>query len=455
MLHRSTKVRIYPTQDQKVILAQHFGCARWWWNYALNLNITTYKETGFGLTQVALNQCLPILKKSTETEWLADCYSQVLQSVTLNLVTAYKNFFAGRGRYPRFKSKKNHQSIGYPQGVKIVENFIKFPGRLGVVTAKLHRPIEGRIKTVTVSVTPSGKYFASILTESKGETPETLTEGKVAGIDLGFTDFAIVNDGQKTSKYANPKYFAKHQRNLARKQAKLARKQKGSKNREKARKLVARVYECLLNARQDYLHKLSRKLVDDNQVIVVENLNVKGMVRNHKLAKAISDVSEKCGLARNAVLGSHCGLGVSPSRANGVSPQVEQFLKTGVSPSGAIFQDSWGMFVNFLSYKLEREGKVLVEIDRWFPSSKTCSNCHYQISELPLNVRMWNCPSCGTHHDRDENAAINIRAEGIRQLWVSGTGTPANGRDVSPKRGRKSVLRQSLTKLEAGAIPLG
>jgi putative transposase len=280
-------------------------------------------------------------------------------------------------------NKKNHQSIQYPQGVKIVENSLKFPGRLGTVKAKLHRSIEGRIKTVTVSVTPSGKYLASILTDVEGEIPEAKTDGKVAGIDLGLTDFAIVHDGQKTSKYANPKHFAKHQRNLARKQAKLARKQKGSKNREKARKLVARVYERLSNVRQDYLHKLSRKLVDDNQVIVVENLNVKGMVLNHKLAKAISDAS-------------------------------------------------WGMFVNFLSYKLEREGKVLVEIDRWFPSSKTCSSCHYQISELPLNVRMWDCPSCGTHHDRDENAAINIRAEGIRQLWVSGTGTSANGRDVSP-----------------------
>ena len=406
LTRRATKVRIYPTKDQKIILAQHFGCARWWWNHALNLNIATYKETGKGLTQVALNKCLPVLKKSPETEWLADCYSQVLQAVTLNLVTAYKNFFASRARYPRFKSKKNHQSIQYPQGVKIIENSLKFPGRLGTVTAKLHRAIEGKIKTVTVSVTPSGKYFASMLTEVEGETPEIRTDGKVAGIDLGLTDFAIVNDGQKTSKYANPKHFAKHQRNLARKKAKLARKQKGGKNREKARKLVARVHERLSNARQDYLHKLSRKLVDDNQVIVVENLNVKGMVRNHKLAKAISDVS-------------------------------------------------WGTFVNFLSYKLEQEGKVLVEIDRWFPSSKTCSNCHYQISELPLNVRMWDCPNCKTHHDRDENAAINIRAEGIRQLWVSGTGTPANGGNVSPKRGRKSVLRQSPVKLEASALPAG
>jgi len=218
-------------------------------------------------------------------------------------------------------------------------------------------------------MTPSGKYYASVLTELEGDKPVASTDGKVAGIDLGLKDFAVVNDGIRTSKYPNLKHLAKHERNLKRKQQKLARKEKGSKSRNKARKLAARVYERISNVRQDYLHKLSRKLVDDNQVIVVENLHVKGMVCNHTLAKAISDVG-------------------------------------------------WGMFVNFLHYKLDREGKVLVEIDRWFPSSKLCSNCHYQVSEMPLDVRAWTCPSCGTHHDRDANASINIRAEGIRMLSV-------------------------------------
>ena len=253
-------------------------------------------------------------------------------------------------------------------------------------------------------MTPSGKYYAAILTELEGDKPKNSTEGKVAGIDLGLKDFAIVNNGIKTSKFANPKHLAKHERNLKRKQQKLVRKIKGSNSRNKARKLVARVYERVSNVRQDYLHKLSRKLVDDNQVIVVESLNTKGMVRNHKLAKAISDVG-------------------------------------------------WGMFVNFLSYKLDREGKVLVEIDRWFPSSKLCSNCHYQIGEMPLDVRFWTCPSCGTHHDRDGNAATNIRAEGIRMLSVLGTRTAADGGDVRPKLGRKSKLRHSPVKSEARAIP--
>jgi putative transposase len=198
-------------------------------------------------------------------------------------VTAYRNFFEGRAKYPRFKAKKNRQSIQYPQSVKVVDNCLKFPGRVGIIKAKLHRSIEGKIKTVTVSMTPSGKYYDSVLLEPEGDNPAPSTEGKVAGID-GLKDFAIVNDGVKTSKYANPKHLAKHERNLKRKQQKLARKQKGSNSRNQARKLVARVHERVSNVRQDYLHKLSRKLVDDNQVIVVENLNTKGMVRNHNLA---------------------------------------------------------------------------------------------------------------------------------------------------------------------------
>ncbi len=288
MLRRAVKVRLYPTDEQKQILAQHFGCARWWWNYGLNKCIETYKATGKGLSQSGLNSMLPSLKK--EFEWLGECYSQVLQSVSLNLSRAYQNFFEGRAKYPKFKSKHHRQSIQYPQKVQPIGKFLKFPGRLGVIEAKVHRLLDGTIKTVTVSLCPSGKYYASVLMEYKGENPTPSTDGKVIGIDLGIKDFAITHDGEKTSKYANPKHLAKHEKNLARKQRKLARKQKGSQRRKKALKLVARVYERVSNVRHDFLHKLSRKVVDDNQVVVVENLNVKGMVRNHKLAKAISDV---------------------------------------------------------------------------------------------------------------------------------------------------------------------
>ncbi|MCM0591696.1 MAG: RNA-guided endonuclease TnpB family protein [Gloeotrichia echinulata DEX184] len=404
MLRQAVKVRLYPDENQQQILAQHFGCARWWWNYGLNKSIETYKATGKSLSQSALNSMLPGLKK--EFEWLGECYSQVLQSVSLNLSRAYQNFFDGRANYPRFKTRFSRQSVQYPQKVKQVDECLKFPGKLGVVKAKIHRPLDGAIKTVTVSKDPSGKYFASVLLEVEGENPTPIAEGRVIGIDLGVKDFAVTHDGKKTSKYANPKHLAKHEKNLKRKQRKLAKKQKGSNRRSKAKKLVARVYERVSNVRQDYLHKLSRKIVDNNQVVVVENLNVKGMVRNHKLAKAISDIS-------------------------------------------------WGTFVNFLSYKCEKYSKVLIEIDRWFPSSKLCSNCHYQVSELPLDVRTWICPSCGTHHDRDGNAAQNIRAEGIRMLQSSGTGDSASGGDVSPTRGRKSKTRQSPVKLEAHTVPQG
>jgi putative transposase len=398
--HQAVKVRIYPSPSQEQQLAQVFGCSRWWWNYALNKSIETYKETGKSLGQIALNALLPQLKKQEETVWLADCYSQVLQATTLNLVTAYKNFFAGRARFPRFKSKKGKQSVQYPQNVKLLANAIKIPGGIGEVKAKIHRPIEGEIKTVTISKTPTGKYLASILIETEGNNPKVSTEGTVLGIDLGVKDFAVTYNGIKTSKYSNPKHLAKHEKNLKRKQQKLAGKQDGSSSRLRAKKLTAKVYERVSNARQDFLHKLSHKLSNENQVVVIENLHVKGMVQNHNLAKAISD----------------CG---------------------------------WGMFTNFLAYKLERKGGKLVEINRFFPSSKLCSKCFYQIDEMPLGVREWTCPSCKTHHDRDGNAAANIRAEGIRMLQTDGIAVSAGGEEVRPKKGRKSVLRHSSAKPEA------
>jgi putative transposase len=294
VLHKAVKVRVYPTPEQEILLAQHFGCARWWWNYALSQSISTYKETGKGLGRSALNAFLPGLKKAEETSWLSECYSQVLQAVTLNLTTAYKNFFDGRARFPRFKSKHGKQSIQYPQNVKVEKGAVKLPGKIARVKAKIHFQIEGTIKTVTVSKDPSGKYYASILTELDGENPQVSTEGKVVGVDLGLKHFAVVSDGSKVSKFNNPKHLAKHEKNLKRKQQKLAKKLPRSNSRHRYRKVVARVYERVSNSRQDFLHKLSRKLVNENQVVVVENLHVKGMVRNHNLAKAISDADGEC-----------------------------------------------------------------------------------------------------------------------------------------------------------------
>ena len=369
------------------MLAKSFGCARWFWNYALNLCQETYKNTGKGLSRGYIQGLLPALKK--EYEWLKDPYSQCLQVVALNLSTAYKNFFDKRAMLPRFKSKHSRQSIGYPQNVKFDGDYINLP-KIGLVHCRLHRSFEGDIKTVTVSRNPDGKYFVSVLVDDGKANPKSVGVNKAVGIDVGLTHFAITSDG---SKFDNPRYFVKRQRNLKRKQHKLSRKKKGSQNRQKARLAVAKVHSKTARCREDFLHKLSRKIVNENQVIAVENLNVKGMVKNHNLAKAISDVG-------------------------------------------------WGMFYTMLKYKAENEGKTYIEIDRFFPSSKTCHVCLNRVDNLTLDVRAWTCKHCGTHHDRDVNAAINIRNEALRILAL-GTSASACGGDVS-RSGKTSVLLDAI-----------
>ena len=379
---RVVKVRLYPNTQQKQFLEQSFGNCRWLWNYSLNLMNETYKNTGKGLSGYEVKKLIPSLKK--EHEWLKLTYSQCLQQVCLNLGIAFNNFFEKRTKYPKFKSKHDKQSIQYPQNVTVLKNSLKLP-KIGVVKAIIHRPIEGKIKTVTVSKNRCHQYFASVLFEVPQEKPELTTEGKAVGIDVGLTHFAITSDGLK---YDNPKFLNKHERNLKRKQQQLCRKEKGSKNRNKARKKVARVHRKITNSREDFLHKLSRRIVDENQVIVVENLNVKGMMKNHCLAKAIGQVG-------------------------------------------------WGIFMTMLKYKAGNEGKVYQEVDRFFPSSKTCHVCLNQVGSLPLDVREWTCENCQTTHDRDINAAINLRDEGLRIL-TCGTRDQADRQTVSrSNRGRK------------------
>ena len=361
-MYKAYKYRLYPSVEQKEILAQHFGNCRWFYNYALNLSEQTYRETGKGLSRNAIQSLLPSLKK--EYVWLGLCYSQCLQVVALNLSTAYKNFFEKRGGYPCYKSKHRTQSISYPQKVKIEDDYLKFPGKVGKVYCRFTRSFEGTIKTVTISKTTSDKYFASVLVDDGLELPQKSTEGKAIGIDVGITDIAVTSDGEK---FSNPKWMSKHEKNRIRKERKLARKQKGSQRRSKARLLVSKIHNHIANCRLDFLHKLSRRLVDENQVICVENLNVKAMTKNRKLSKAIA-------------------------------------------------QSGWGMFLNFLSYKLEHKGGVLVEVDRFFPSSKMCSNCGHIHKELKLKDREWTCCQCSTHHLRDDNACRNIRTEGMKIL---------------------------------------
>ncbi len=294
---KAIKVRLYPTPEQQVILSKSFGCARWYWNHALNACIQHYQETGKTLKLAVYKGMLPQLKK--EYPWLKeDCYSAVLQCVAINLNKAFTNFFERRSQFPKFKSKQtledsltlryHKQSIQYPQNVTLVGDCLKVP-KIGEIKAVFHREIAGTIKTVTISKTPSDKYFASILCETEDSDSVSaaasqelavarkrasvqVSGDKTLGIDLGLKDFAIVHDGEQVSKYSNPRHLKRHEKNLARKQQKLARKVKGSKTRERFKKLVAKVHEKVSNTRQDFLHKLSRQLVDESQVILACSL---------------------------------------------------------------------------------------------------------------------------------------------------------------------------------------
>ena len=397
-MYKAYKFRIYPTNEQQIALAKAFGCCRWFWNYSLNLCQETYLTTGKGLSRGAIQGLLPSLKK--EYSWLTDAYSQCLQYVALNLSTAYKNFFEKRTGFPRFKSKHGKQSISYPSNVKLDGDYLKLPGKVGLIYCKQDRKFDGQIKTVTVSLNPDGKYYASVLVDDGRELAQVSTEGKAIGIDLGLTHFCITSNG---SKFDNPRQTTKYARNLKKKQQSLARKQKSSKNRYKAKCKVSKVHSKIRRVREDFLHKLSRKVVNENQVIAVENLNVKGMVRNHNLAKAISD----------------CG---------------------------------WGQFCTMLKYKSEWSGKTYIEVDRFFASSKTCSVCLNRVDSLSLDIRDWTCSQCNTHHDRDVNAAINIRNEALRILDL-GTRSTANGGNVR-QPGKTSVLLDAVPCEVGNPIPL-
>lgn len=363
------KVRIYPNKEQKIALAKSFGCSRFVWNFYLNKTSVQYQETGIGLTYCQMAKDLTQLKKVSGYEWLQEPTAAVLQQSLKNLETAFKNFFSLRARFPNFKSRHSKQSIRFPESCSIKNGGLKLP-KLGIVKASLSKSINGKIKSVTVSKTSTDKYFASILIER--EDLENTKQGKISGIDLGLSSLVTVFDGESCYKVDPIKPTRKYAKCLRRRQQTLSRRVKGSSNRRKAIKRVARVYEKISNTRLDFLHKLSRKLVDENQVIVAEDLCVKGMART-KLAKSVQDAG-------------------------------------------------FGMLLNFIGYKLEREGGKLVQVDRFFPSTKLCSCCKFKNNELDLSVREWTCPGCGLHHDRDENAAKNLREEGIRILSTNTVG---------------------------------
>ncbi len=385
---KAHKYRLYPDDSQKVLLAKSFGSCRWFYNYALNKTNETCKETGKGLSRNTIVKLLPQLKK--EYEWLNEPPSQALQQVALDLSSAFLNFFEGRAKFPNFKKKSNRQSMRLPQGCKLIDDYIKLP-KIGEVYCRVSKQPEGQLKSVTVTKTPSGQYYASCLFDDGKELPKQSSDGKAVGIDMGLNHYAITSDG---TKHGNPKYYRQYEEKLAKVQKRLSKKAKGSNNRYKARVKVAKVQEKISRCREDFLHKLSRKLVDENQVIVVENLAVKNMVKNKHLAKSINDAG-------------------------------------------------WGMFCTMLKYKAEWEGKTYVEVNRFFPSSKTCNVCLHQVDKLPLDIRSWQCPNCQTIHDRDINAAMNIRNEGLRILGV-GRIPIASGERVRPSKGTAFTRRFSV-----------
>ncbi|UYM18122.1 RNA-guided endonuclease InsQ/TnpB family protein [Endozoicomonas euniceicola] len=376
---RATKVRIYPTSEQAEFLDRQFDAVRFVWNKALAIKVHYYKVRGQSLSpKKHLKPLLAKAKKSRKYSWLKNADSIALQQATINLDTAFQNFFNPKlqARFPRFKKKHGKQGSYHCTSVSVGDNWIKIP-KCKPIRAKVHREIVGKVKSVTLSRTLTGKYFASILADDTQEQPkqiDNLEANQVVGVDMGITDLAITSTGHKTG---NSRFLKKAQRNLKRKQQALSRCKKGSKGRHKARLLVAKAHERVAFARNDFQHKLSKQLIDENQAVIVETLKVKNMLKNKRLARSIADAG-------------------------------------------------WHSLITKLEYKAKQEGKHLVKIDQWFASSKTCSVCDLKQEKMPLRIRSWEC-SCGAIHDRDINAARNIKKQGILKLKAEGLSVSADG----------------------------
>ncbi len=370
MCEKAYRLRLYPTAEQKTLIDKTIGCARYVYNKFLAARMELYKAEKKSLSY---NQCsagLTVMKQEEETSWLQEVDKFALQNSLRDLDKAYANFFQGRARFPRFKKKhgkKQSYRTNFTHGniaVNLECRTIKVP-KLGWVefrTDKLLKKFPEKILNATVRRTASGEYYVSVVCKTEVELLPSV--GTAIGVDLGIKDLGVLSTGEHI---LNPRHYRKAEQKLIRLQRAYARKENGSKNQEKARLKVARQHEKVANQRKDLLHKFSSKLIRENQVVCIEDLSVKNLIRNRKLAKSIQDAG-------------------------------------------------WGMLHAMLDYKARWYGRVVVTVGRFYPSTKTCHVCGHTVPMLTLDVRSWQCPVCRTVHDRDENAAINILNEGLRIL---------------------------------------
>jgi putative transposase len=363
---KAYKYRLYPSEEQKILLEKHFGITRLVYNLALECKVTAYKTHHKYLSRFDLQKQLIELKE--EYPWMSEINSQSIQSSLLNLDNAYKRFFKERQGFPNFKKKSLKNSFSVPQNVKIEKSLAIIPKFLDGIEFVMDRPPKGKIKSATISRTPTMKYFISILCETGEQLPDKrpVMDKTAIGIDMGIKDFIVLSNGDKIS---NPHFFSANEKSIKHLQKELSRKTKRSNRYNKARIDLALEHEKIANKRNDFLHKLSAEITNRFDTICVENLNVRGMVKMHNLSKAISDVS-------------------------------------------------WSSFISMLAYKSEWKGKNFIKIGRFEPSSKTCGSCGAIKCDLQLSDREWVCRECGTIHDRDINAAMNIKNFAIKNLLV-------------------------------------
>ena len=363
MIKKAYKFRFYPTAEQERQLAHTFGCVRFVYNWALRLRSDAWYNEQKRIGYHESSSALTALKKSPEYFWLNEISCVPTQQTLRHLQTGFKNFWDGRAKYPTFKKKRAVQSAEYTRSAfKWVNGQLTLAKHKQPLNIRWSREIPDKPTTVTVSKDCAGRYFVSLLCDADVE--KLPVSSSTIGIDLGIKDTVVTSTGWKSS---NPRHTYKNQIRLAKYQRRLSKKQKGSANFQKAKLKVARVHAKIADSRKDFLHKLTTALIHENQVISVESLQVKNMVKNPNLAKAISDVG-------------------------------------------------WGELVRQLQYKADWYGRTLVSIDKWYPSTKRCSKCGYTLKSIDLSVRSWECPECRTVHDRDTNAAVNIKAAGLAVL---------------------------------------